>query len=98
MLLLTPEHSQHVVLAPGRVLRPDEKLNVLAIGVKAQARGRGVNLAMAGYGLLELVRRGAQYVSYTLVLDDNWPSRRTGEKLGGQVCANYMVYRRNFRG
>ncbi|HXG22324.1 MAG TPA: hypothetical protein VNN62_25050 [Methylomirabilota bacterium] len=98
MLLLTPEHSDHAKLAPGRVLRPDEKLNVLAIGVKAQARGRGVNLAMAGYGLLELVRRGAQYVSYTLVLDDNWPSRRTGEKLGGQVCANYIVYRRNFRG
>jgi GNAT superfamily N-acetyltransferase len=98
MLLLTPEHSEHAVLAPGRVLRPDEKLNVLAIGVKTQARGRGVNLAMAGYGLLELARRGAQYVSYTLVLDDNWPSRRTGEKLGGQVCANYMVYRREFRG
>jgi hypothetical protein len=98
MLLLTPEHSQHAVLAPGRTLRPDEKLNVLAIGVKTSARGRGVNLAMAGYGLLELVRRGAQYVSYTLVLDDNWPSRRTGEKLGGSVCANYMVYRRNVRG
>lgn len=98
MLLLTPEHSHHAVLAPGRNLRPDERLNVLAIGVKTQARGRGVNLAMAGYGLLELVRRGAQYVSYTLVLDDNWPSRRTGEKLGGSVRANYLVYRRNFRG
>jgi ribosomal protein S18 acetylase RimI-like enzyme len=97
MLLLTPEHSEHVVLAPSRVLRPDERLNVLAIGVKTQARGRGVNMAMAGYGLLELVRRGAQYVSYTLVLDDNWPSRRTGEKLGGYVCANYMVYRRELR-
>jgi GNAT superfamily N-acetyltransferase len=97
MLLLTPEHSDHAVLAPGRTLRPDERLNVLAIGVKTQARGRGVNMAMAGYGLLELVRRGARYVSYTLVLDDNWPSRRTGEKLGGYICANYMVYRRNFR-
>lgn len=94
MLLLTPAHSRNAVLAPGRVLRADEKLNVLAIGVKESARGHGVNLAMAGYGLLELARRGAQYASYTLVLDDNWPSRRTGEKLGGRVCANYMVYRR----
>jgi hypothetical protein len=30
------------------------------------------------------------------VLDDNWPSRRTAEKLGAHICANYMVYRRNF--
>ena len=60
-----------------------------------QARGRGVNLAMAAYAYLELVRRGATHLSYTLVLDDNWPSRRTGERLGGYVCANYMVYRRN---
>ncbi len=97
MLLLVPEHSSAAVLKPGRTLRDSEKLNVLAIGVREVARGRGVNLAMAGYGFLELVRRGAKYLSYTLVLDDNWPSRRTGEKLGASICANYLVYRRNFR-
>jgi hypothetical protein len=36
-------------------------------------------------------------VSYTLVLDDNWPSRRTAEKLGAEVCASYVAYRREFR-
>jgi len=46
---------------------------------------------------LELVRRGATYLSYTIVLDDNWPSRRTAAKLGAEVCASYVVYRRNFR-
>jgi hypothetical protein len=97
MLLLIPEHSHDAVLSPERVLRDDEKLNVLAIGVRESARGRGVNLTMAGYGLLELVRREAKYLSYTLVLDDNWPSRRTGEKLGASVCASYVAYRRNFR-
>ncbi len=96
MLLLVPEHSSGAVMTPGRALQDWEKLNVLAIGVREAARGRGVNLAMAGYGFLELVRRGAQYLSYTLVLDDNWPSRRTGEKLGAFVCANYLAYRRNF--
>src|SRR5262249_34039957 len=30
MLLVTPEHSEHAVLKPGRTLRADEKLNVLA--------------------------------------------------------------------
>jgi hypothetical protein len=27
-------------------------------------------------------------LSYTLVLDDNWPSRRTAEKLGAKIRAN----------
>ncbi|HEU4340983.1 MAG TPA: GNAT family N-acetyltransferase [Candidatus Binatia bacterium] len=97
MLFVVPELTTTAVLKPGRALKDSEKLNILAIGVRESARGQGVNLAMAAYAYLELVRRGAKYLSYTLVLDDNWPSRRTGEKLGAFVCANYMVYRRNFR-
>ncbi len=97
VLWVMPEISMMAATAPGRIIRDDEKLNFLGIGVRAPARGRGVNLAMAAYSYLELVRRGQTHVSYTLVLDDNWPSRRTGEKLGGEVCANYLVYRRNFR-
>jgi hypothetical protein len=49
---------------------------------------------MASYAYLELIRRGAAYLSYTLVYDDNWPSRRTAEKLGAKVSANYLTYRR----
>ena len=45
---------------------------------------------------LQQHRRGATHVSYTLVLEDNWPSRRTAEKLGANVRANYLVYRRDF--
>jgi GNAT superfamily N-acetyltransferase len=97
MLFVVPEVSATAILKPGRVLKDSEKLNILAIGVRDSARGRGVNLAMAAYAYSELVRRGAKYLSYTLVLEDNWPSRRTAEKLGAFVCANYMVYRRNFR-
>ena len=97
VLWLVPDLSPTAATAPGREIRDDERLNLLGIGVRAAARGRGVNLAMSAYAYLELVKRGQTYVSYTLVLDDNWPSRRTGEKLGGEVCANYVVYRRNFR-
>jgi len=85
-----------VATAP-RSIQESEKLNILGIGVRSAQRGKGVNLAMAYYALLELIRRGATWLSYTMVLDDNWPSRRTGEKLGAKVCANYLVYRRNFR-
>ncbi len=87
----TPEHA---LLAPGRAVREAEKLNWLGIGVHESVRGRGVNLAMASYAYLELIRQGAKYLSYTLVLDDNWPSRRTAEKLGAKVCASYVTYRR----
>ena len=97
MLLLVPEHNAEVVLKLGRTVHDDELLNVLAIGVRESDRGRGVNLAMASYGYLELVRRGVKYLSYTLVLDDNWPSRRTAEKLGASVCANYVAYRRRIQ-
>jgi GNAT superfamily N-acetyltransferase len=97
MLFVVPEVSETALLKPGRLLKDSEKLNILAIGVRKQARGQGVNLAMAAYAYLELVRRGANYLSYTLVLDDNWASRRTAEKLGAFVCANYIVYRRNLK-
>jgi len=92
-----PDDPSHAVLAPGRALAPSERRNVLAIGVRPRARGRGVNYAMAGYAYLELVRRGWTHLSYTLVLDDNWPSRRTGEGLGASLCANYVAYRRDLR-
>jgi hypothetical protein len=86
----------HALLESGRQLDDSEKLNFLGIGVREGFRGRGVNYAMAAYSFLELARRGWTHLSYTLVLDDNWASRRTGERLGCEVCANYLVYRRNF--
>jgi hypothetical protein len=92
-----PDDPTHAGLAPGRALRPSEKLNMLAIGVRRPARGRGVNLAMAAFAYLELARRGWTHLSYTLVLDHNWASRRTGEGLGASLCANYVAYRRSFR-
>ena len=90
-----PDLSMLAIRASGRELRPDERLNMLGIGVREVARGRGVNLAIAARSYLEHVKRGNTHLSYTMVLDDNWPSRRTAEKLGARVCANYLVYRRS---
>jgi len=96
-LMVSPEETGLAVVGPGRVIKESEKLNFLAIGVREPARGRGLNLAMAAQAYQKLIDRGAKYLSYTLVVDDNWPSRRTAEKLGAKVCANYVVYRRDFR-
>jgi ribosomal protein S18 acetylase RimI-like enzyme len=97
MVWTLPSSTAAARLASGRRLADSEKLNILSIGVRDPARGQGVNLAMAAHTYLELARRGARFVSYTLVLDDNWPSRRTAEKLGAEVRANYVSYRRELR-
>jgi GNAT superfamily N-acetyltransferase len=92
-----PDDPSHASFAAGRAQRPSEKLNMLAIGVRKEARGRGVNLALASRGFVELRRRGWTHLSYTLVLDHNWPSRRTADALGAELCANYVAYRRDLR-
>jgi GNAT superfamily N-acetyltransferase len=97
MCLVVPDDPAHAVLAPGRRLDDAERLNMLVIGVREPARGRGVNYALAASAFLALAERGAKWVSYTLVLDHNWPSRRTGTGLGGTLCANYLTYRRSLR-
>ena len=67
---------------------------LLIIGVKEGYRGRGINLALAAKSYLAMIERGYKTGSYTIVLDDNWPSRRTAEKLGARVTRNFNVYRK----
>lgn len=69
---------------------------LLIIGVKSSQRGRGVNLALAARSYLAMIERGYKTASYTVVMDDNWPSRRTAEKLGARVTRNFNVYRKDF--
>ncbi len=70
---------------------------LLIIGVDAAHRGKGINLAMAARSYLAMMERDYRSASYTVVLDDNWPSRRTAEKLGARASRNYMVYRRDLQ-
>ncbi|MDQ3907442.1 MAG: hypothetical protein M3268_03770 [Acidobacteriota bacterium] len=67
---------------------------LLVIGVREGQRGRGVNLALAAKSFLAMIERGYKTASYTVVLDDNWPSRRTAERLGARVTRNFNVYRK----
>jgi len=67
---------------------------LLIIGVKKGYRGRGVNLALAAKSYLAMIERGYKSASYTVVMDENWPSRKTAEKLGARVTRNFNVYRK----
>ncbi len=64
------------------------------VGVQERYRGRGINLALAARSYLAMIDRRYTSASYTIVLDDNWPSRRTAERLGGRVTRNFIMYRR----
>jgi GNAT superfamily N-acetyltransferase len=77
-----------------RQLRRIDHGMLLVIGVREAWRGKGINLALAAKCYLAMMERGYKSASYTLVLDNNWPSRRTAEKLGGKVARNFVVYRR----
>jgi hypothetical protein len=69
---------------------------LINIGVVEGWRGKAVNLAMAARSFTLMARQGMKYAGYTLVLDENWPSRRTAQKLGGNITSNFVVYRRDF--
>jgi GNAT superfamily N-acetyltransferase len=83
------------------VRRPSSRIEGLsnfAVGVAPAARGAGLAPALAAHAYLQLIARGAQAFSYGMVIDDNRASRRTAEKLGASVCANYVTYRRSLGG
>ena len=67
------------------------------IGVVEAARGRGIAVAMAAKSFLTMAQQGMRYAGYTLVLDDNWASRRTAESLGARITDNFVTYRHNFQ-
>jgi ribosomal protein S18 acetylase RimI-like enzyme len=67
---------------------------LINIGVLERARGRGIALAMAARSFLAMADRGMRHAGYTLVLDDNWASRRTAAALGARVTGNFLTYRR----
>ena len=68
---------------------------LLVIAVDEKHRGKGVNLGLAAHSFLGMIGRGYRSASYTEVLDDNWPSRRTAEKMGCRAERNFAIYRRD---
>jgi ribosomal protein S18 acetylase RimI-like enzyme len=69
---------------------------LINIGVLESARSRGIARAMAARSFATMAQHRMRYAGYTLVLDDNWPSRRTAESLGAKVTGNFVTYRRDF--
>ncbi len=97
----TPDLSGTLALVRAGVKLPPERGGgargaLINIGVLEAARSRGVARAMAAHSYLAMARNYMRFAGYTLVLDDNWPSRRTAESLGARVTGNFVAYRRDF--
>jgi len=71
-----------------------DKLDSFAVGVSPSSRGKGLSVALAAHAFLQLISQGVRNLSYGLVVDDNWPSRRVAASLGAYVHANYLTYRK----
>ena len=85
---------------PGVKLRPERgggsRGALINIGVLESVRSKGIARAMAARSFETMARHQMRFAGYTLVLDDNWPSRRTAESLGANVTGNFVTYRRDF--
>jgi ribosomal protein S18 acetylase RimI-like enzyme len=69
---------------------------LINVGVLEPMRSRGIARAMAARSFTTMARSGMRFAGYTLVLDDNWPSRHTAASLGARVTGNFVAYRRDF--
>lgn len=84
----------------GVKIRPDRgggtRGALINVGVLEAARSRGIARAMAARSFTAMARSAIRFAGYTLVLDDNWPSRHTAASLGASVTGNFVAYRRDF--
>jgi GNAT superfamily N-acetyltransferase len=95
-----PDLSGQLARLRGGIQLPPERGGgtrgaLVNIGVIEAARSRGLARAMAAQSFLAMVRHQMRFAGYTLVIDDNWPSRRTAESLGARVTGNFVTYRRD---
>jgi GNAT superfamily N-acetyltransferase len=67
---------------------------LINIGVLEAMRGKGIGVAMAARSFLTMASHAMRYAGYTLVLDDNLPSRRAAIALGARVTGNFVTYSR----
>ena len=95
LLFTAAEDAGRAVLASGRPLDPNERLDPVAIGVREHERGGGVATALAAAVFLARVRRGQQWLGCILALDGNRAGRRLAERLGAEIGTSHLSYRRD---
>jgi len=65
---------------------------LLIIGVDSTFRGKRISSALGASLFSGMIEKGFKTAGYTIVLDENWASRRTAARLGGYPERNYLIY------
>jgi len=70
-------------------------LRLLLLGVKAEYRNRGVDALLFREGFREVKKGGYQRVEFSWILEDNIPTQRLIEMIGGKLYKKYRIYEKN---
>lgn len=62
------------------------------MGIEKEFRGRGLGTCLNYHAVREMQRRGYTELEYSWIDEQNWPSRRAGEKLGGRLHKQYRIF------
>ncbi len=88
---LWPFGFVHLLRAAGRT----RQLDLLVGGVRAADRGHGVDVVGLAAILRSAIDGGFEVMDSHLELETNTRVRAEMERMGGQVCKRYRVYRKN---
>ena len=61
------------------------------MGITKDFRGKGIGSCLNYYTISEMYKRGYICAEYGWIDEDNIASRRSGERIGGQLYKTYRV-------
>lgn len=67
-------------------------LRLLLLGIKAEFRNRGVDALLFREGFREVRKGGYLRVEFSWILEDNIPTQRLVEMIGGRLYKKYRIY------
>jgi GNAT superfamily N-acetyltransferase len=71
-------------------------LRLLIMGVVKEYRNKGIEAIMYSKTLDYAIRKGYKHCELSWVLDDNIPTQRTSEMMGGKIYKRYAVFEGRF--
>jgi hypothetical protein len=72
-------------------------LRLLLLGIKAEYRNKGVDALLFREGFKGVKKGGYQRVEFSWILEDNIPTQRLIEMIGGKLYKKYRIYEKRLR-